>query len=71
MDTVDKTEKSQTSPETVDSSKNNKNYTVYKSDKSWSITVNNLSNKSTQIEKPSEINIHRDNKDVYDSSRQG
>ena len=33
IDTADRTEKLQTSPETVDTSKNNKNYTVDKEDK--------------------------------------
>ena len=33
--------------------------------------VTNLSNKSTQIENPSEINIHRGNKYVSDLSIQG
>ena len=58
--TVDRTEKSQTFPEKVDTSKNNKNETVYKADKSKSIPITNLSNKRTQIEKTSEINIHRE-----------
>ena len=61
IDTFNKTEKSQISPETFDTPKNNKNSTVDRSDKSRYIPVINLSNKMTQIEKTSEINIHRDN----------
>ena len=40
-------------------------------DKSRSIPGSNLSNKRFHIEKPSEINPDRDNKDVSDLSRQG
>ena len=47
------------------------NDTVEKADKSRSIPVNNLSNKCTQIEKLSEINTHRYNKNVSDFFRQG
>ena len=64
IDIVNKTDKSQPSPETIDTSKNNKNYTVDRADKSRSIPVTNLSNKITQIEKHSKISIHRDNKDA-------
>ena len=42
--------------------------TVYKS---GSITRTNISNKSTRIEKPPEINIHRDNLGVSVLSGQG
>ena len=45
IDIGDKTYKSQTSPETVDIPKNNKNDTVEKADKSRSIPVNNLPSK--------------------------
>ena len=58
--------KSQTSIETVDTSKNNKTDTINKIDKS---PGNNLSNEISHIEKTSEINIDRDNKNVYDLSR--
>ena len=51
IDTIDKTEKSQKTPEPVVTYKNRKIDTVGKSDKSKSILVNNISNKSTQIEK--------------------
>ena len=79
IDTVNKTEKSQASNKTVDTPKSNKTDTVKSLDKSRSTqrtdtenTVNksrsiprtNLSNKSTRIEKPSEIDIHRDNLSV-------
>ena len=47
-----KTQISQTSPETVDTSKNIKNDTDDRADKSRSVIVTNLSNKITQIEKP-------------------
>ena len=47
IDPVNKTEKSQTSKETVYTSKNNKNDTTYKTGKSGSIPV---TNNSTQIE---------------------
>ena len=52
--TFNKTDKSQISPVNVDNSKDNKNDTVDKADKSRSITVTNIFNKSTQVEKPSE-----------------
>ena len=64
IDTDKKIEKSQTSLETVDTPKNYKKDRVDRADKSKSIPVTNLSNKSAQIEKPSEINIHKDNKYV-------
>ena len=46
---TEKTEKSKTSPETVDTSKINKNDTVDRADKSRYIPVTILSNKITQI----------------------
>ena len=62
--TVDKAEKSQTSKETVHTSKQNKTDTRKSIDKSWSTPRTNLSNKSTRIEKPSEIDIHGYNENV-------
>ena len=50
---------------------NNNNNTFYKADKSRTNPVTNWSNKSTQIEKISEINIHRDNLSVFVLSGQG
>ena len=67
---MEKTEKSKTSKGTVYTSKNNKNDTVNTVDKSGSTPGTNLSNKSFHIEKPSEINIERDNKDDSDLYRQ-
>ena len=58
VDTVEKTKKSQKYQESVATSKNKKNDTFYKADKSRSIAVTNIYNKSTQIEKPSEMDIH-------------
>ena len=40
-------------------------------DKSGSIPINNLSNKSIRIEKPYEIDIHRDNLSIYVLSGHG
>ena len=57
--TVKKTDKSQSYKETVNTSKNNKTEALTSIDKSRSIPRTNLSNKSTRIEKPSEIDIHR------------
>ena len=71
IDTVDKTEKPQKFPEVVVTSKNKKNYTVDKADNSKSIPVTNISNKSNQIENPSEIDIHRENWSVSVLSVQG
>ena len=80
IDTVNKTEISQASNKTVDTPKINKTGKVKSIDKSWStqrtdtenkvdksrsIPRNNLSNKSTRIEKPSEIHIYKDNLSVY------
>ena len=56
IDTVNKTEKSQTSQKTVPTSKN-KLDTLNSIYKSRSIQRTNLSNKSTRIEKPTEIYI--------------
>ena len=53
---IEKTEKSQI-PKIM-------NETVDKADKLKFISVNKVSNKITQIEKPSEINIHRNNLDI-------
>ena len=50
IDTVNRTEKSQTSTETVNTSKNNKTDTLNSIDKSRSTTRTNLSNKITRIE---------------------
>ena len=58
IDTFKKTEKSQTSQKAVVTSKNKKNETVEKADKSGSIPVTNIYNINTQIEKSSEIDIH-------------
>ena len=57
IDTETKTKKSQTSSETVVTSKNNKNDTVDKIDKSRSIPVTNISNKITQIENPGKMKM--------------
>ena len=85
IDTVKKTEKSQASKKTVDTSKRNKNdtiKTIHKSesnqitdtvntvDKSRSIPGTNLSYISTRIEKPTEIDIVKYNKDLSDLSLQ-
>ena len=48
-----------------------KNDIVDKADKSGSIQVTNISNKSTQIEKSSEIDIQRDNLSVSVINGQG
>ena len=64
IDKVDKAEKPQKPPEAVFTSKNKKNYTVDKVDKPRSIPITNISNKTTQIKKSSEIYIHRDNLSV-------
>ena len=69
--TVGKTDKSQTSKETVDTSKNNKTGTLNTMDKSRSTPRSNLYNKILHIEKPLEINIYKYNKYVYYSYRQG
>ena len=81
-----KKEKSQAPNKTVDTSKSNKNDTVkekYKSrstqrtdtfntvDKSRSVPVTNLSNISTRIEKPIEIDIVKDNTNLSDFYLQG
>ena len=81
IDTVNKTEKSQASNKTVDTSKSNKTDTgksIDKSrstqrtdtvnivDKSRSIPGTNLSNISTRIGKSTELDIVRDNKDISD-----
>ena len=50
IDTVYKTDKLKTSKETVNTSKNNKTYTINSIDKSRSTPWYNLSNKSTRIE---------------------
>ena len=52
-------QRSKKKPEEFFTSKNEKNDTVLKTDKSGFVTVTNISNKITQIEHPSEINIHR------------
>ena len=86
IDRVNKIEKSQASKETVDTPKSNKT-DKFKSidqsrsnqrtdtentvDKSGSIPRTNLSNKSTRIENPSEIDIHRDDLSVSVLSGQG
>ena len=85
IDTVKKTQKSQASKKTVDTSKRNKNdtiKTIHKSesnqitdtvntvDKSRSIPGTNLSYISTRIEKPTEIDIVKYNKDLSDLSLQ-
>ena len=75
IDTVNKTEKSQAYNKIVDSPKINKNDTVKSRytqrtdivntvDKSRSILGNNLSNISTRIENPTEIDIVKENKDL-------
>ena len=64
IDTVEKTEKSQTSKEKVDNYKNNKTDTLNTINKSRSTPRTNLSNRGTKIEKPSEIDIHRNNLSV-------
>ena len=80
INTVNKIEKSQAYNKTVDTPKSNKTdkvKSIDKSrsiqrtdtentvDKSMSIPRNNLSNKSTIIDNPSEIDIHRDNLGAY------
>ena len=45
--------------------------TVNTVDKSRSITGTNLSNKINRIEKPTEIDIVKDNRDLYDLSLHG
>ena len=52
IDTVNKTDKSQTSKETVYTSKNNQTVTITTIDKSRYIPGDNLSNRSTRIENP-------------------
>ena len=79
IDTVNRTEKSQASNKTVDKPKSNKNDTIKPLDKSRSTQIigtenildksrsiprSNYSNKSTRIEEPSEINIHKENLSV-------
>ena len=79
FDKVNKTEKSKSSNKIVDTPRSNKTDKVKSIDKSRctqitdtentvnksrSIPRTNLSNKSTRIEKPSEIDIHRDNLSV-------
>ena len=86
IETVNKIEKSQESNKTVDTFKSNKTDTVKsieKSrstqrtdtvntvDKSRSITGANLSNISTRIENPTEIDIFMYNKDLYCLSLHG
>ena len=86
IDTVNKTEKSQASNKTVDTPKRNKTETdkpLDKSrsaqiidientvDKSRSIPISNISDKSTRIEKSSEMHIHKDNLSIYVLSVQG
>ena len=57
IDTVNKTEKSQACNKTVDKSSSNKSDKGNKVNKSRFISRNRLSNKSTKIEKTSEIDI--------------
>ena len=71
IDIVVKTDKSQTSKGTVDTSKNNKTDTLNTIYKSRPTPRTNLSNKSTKIENPSEIDMHRDNLIVSVLSGQG
>ena len=86
FDTVNKTEKSQTSKITVDTPKINKTNTVKSLDysrsthindkvttvhKSRSISISTHYNKSIRIENHSEIYIHKDNLSVSVLSRQG
>ena len=86
MDTVNKTEKSKAYNKTVDPPKSNKTDTVKSLDtsrstqrtdtentvdKSRSIPRSNYYNKSTRIENPSEMHIHKDNLSVYDLSGKG
>ena len=52
IDTVNKTEKSQTSKEAVSTSKNNRTDTFETIDKSRSTPITDLSNKNFHIEKP-------------------
>ena len=61
-ETVDKTEKSQTSKKTVPNSQ--KTDTLNSIDKSRSTPRTNLSNKGTKIENPTEIDILKDNENV-------
>ena len=69
IDTVNKTYKQQTPKETVHTSKTiNTLLSIYKSS-STPRTI--LSNKSTRIEKPSEIDIHKDNENISDLSGLG
>ena len=49
----------------------NKPDTLKSMDKSRSTQRNNLYNRSTRIEKPTEIDIFEENKDLYDFSWQG
>ena len=86
IDTVNKTDKSQSSNKTVDTPKTNKTNTVKSLDKSrstqrtetentvdksMSIPRSNNNNKSIRIEKPSEIDIHKENLNVSGLTGQG
>ena len=71
IDTVNKTEKSQTSKETVPTSKEIKPDTLKSVDESRYNQRSNLYNRSTRIEKPTEINIFKENKDISGLSGQG
>ena len=71
IDTVNKTDKSQTSKEIVNTSKKNRTDTLNSIYKSRSTPRTNLSNIITRIEKPSEIDIHRHNLSVSVFSGQG
>ena len=69
IDTVKKTEESQTSKETVVTSKTNKTDSLNTIDKSMSYPRTNQSNKKIHIGKTPEINIDKYNKYVSDLSR--
>ena len=71
IDTVNKTEKSQTSKKQSLPPKKAKTDTLNSIDKSRSTQRTNLSNKITRIEKPIEIDSLWDNKYFYDFSEQG